>query len=145
MTATFQSHNIHSYLMDTCSCSTMPYNIIHVWITIPYGRYFHRKSEKAFKINFCGFKFCDSNQSRGMALLHKRWCNWYTRSRSSFVTVGINFHGWENFMTTKSIMHENNENYIAPHENYPPYGSSTHIHGNLPIVDNNYERLWLTL
>ena len=31
---------------------------------------FHEKSEKALKIKFCGFKFRDSNQSRGMAL-HK--------------------------------------------------------------------------
>ena len=33
---------------------------------------FRGKSEKALKINFRGFKFCDSNQSRGVALLHKR-------------------------------------------------------------------------
>ena len=30
-----------------------------------------RKSKKVLKINFCGFKFYDSNQSRVMAL-HKR-------------------------------------------------------------------------
>ena len=30
---------------------------------------FHGKSEKALKINFRGFKFRDSNQSRGVALL----------------------------------------------------------------------------
>ena len=29
------------------------------------------KSEKVLKINFCAFKFRDSNQSRGVALLHK--------------------------------------------------------------------------
>ena len=28
-----------------------------------------RKSEKALKIKFCGFKFRDSNQSSGVALL----------------------------------------------------------------------------
>ena len=33
---------------------------------------FRGKSEKALKFNFRGFKFHDSNQSRGMALLHKR-------------------------------------------------------------------------
>ena len=33
---------------------------------------FHGKFEKALKINIRGFKFRDSNQSRGMALLHKR-------------------------------------------------------------------------
>ena len=32
---------------------------------------FRGKSEKALKINFCGFKFRDSNQSRGVAPLHK--------------------------------------------------------------------------
>ena len=36
------------------------------------GSNFHGKSEKALKINFRGFKFRDSNQSRGVALLHKR-------------------------------------------------------------------------
>ena len=36
------------------------------------GSNFHGKSEKALKIIFCGFKFRDSNQSRGVALLHKR-------------------------------------------------------------------------
>ena len=34
------------------------------------GANFHGKSEKA--LNFCGFKFRDSNQSRGVALLHKQ-------------------------------------------------------------------------
>ena len=43
---------------------------------------FRGKSEKALKINFRGFKFCYSNQSRGMALLQ---CNRYTRSRSSLL------------------------------------------------------------
>ena len=33
---------------------------------------FRGKSEKTLKINFRGFKFRDSNQSRGVALLHKR-------------------------------------------------------------------------
>ena len=39
------------------------------------GVNFHGKSEKALKINFRDFKFrdiFDSNQSRGVALLHKR-------------------------------------------------------------------------
>ena len=31
------------------------------------------------------FKFCDSNQSRGLALLHKQWYNRYTCSRSSLL------------------------------------------------------------
>ena len=45
---------------------------------IPYGAgvifvgsNFRGKSEKALKINFRGFEFCYSNQSRGVALLHK--------------------------------------------------------------------------
>ena len=33
---------------------------------------FRGKSEKALKINFRGFKFRDSNQSKGVVLLHKR-------------------------------------------------------------------------
>ena len=40
---------------------------------------FRGESEKALKIKFHGFKFRDSNQSRGVAL-HKRWCNRYTHS-----------------------------------------------------------------
>ena len=36
------------------------------------GSNFRGKSEKAHKINFRGFKFRESNQSRGVALLHKR-------------------------------------------------------------------------
>ena len=36
------------------------------------GSNFRGKSEKALKINFRGFKFRDSNKSRGVALLHKR-------------------------------------------------------------------------
>ena len=36
------------------------------------GANFSGMSEKALKINFRGFKFHDSNQSRGVALLHKR-------------------------------------------------------------------------
>ena len=43
-----------------------------VWRIIFVGSNFRGKSEKALKINFRGFKFRDSNQSRGMALLHKR-------------------------------------------------------------------------
>ena len=43
-----------------------------VWWVIFVGSNFHGKSEKALKINFRGFKFRDSNQSRGVALLHKR-------------------------------------------------------------------------
>ena len=42
-----------------------------VWWVIFVGASFHGKSEEALKINFCGFKFRDSNQSRGVAL-HKR-------------------------------------------------------------------------
>ena len=45
-----------------------------VWWVLFMGANFHGKSEKALKINFCGFKFHDSNQSRGMAL-HKRRYN----------------------------------------------------------------------
>ena len=40
-----------------------------VWRVIFMGANFRGKSEKALKFNF---KFCDSNQSRGVALLHKR-------------------------------------------------------------------------
>ena len=47
----------------------MHYTIL--WQVIVVGANFHGKSEKALKINFHGFKFHDSNQSRGMAL-HKR-------------------------------------------------------------------------
>ena len=36
------------------------------------GSNFRGESEKAIKINFPDFKFRDSNQSRGVALLHKR-------------------------------------------------------------------------
>ena len=36
------------------------------------GSNFRGKSEKALKISFHGFKFHDSNQFRGVALLHKR-------------------------------------------------------------------------
>ena len=43
-----------------------------VWRVIFVGTNFRGKSEKALKINFCGFKFRDSNQYRDMAL-HK--CN----------------------------------------------------------------------
>ena len=43
-----------------------------VWRVIFVGSNFRGKSEKALKINFCGFNFRDSNQSRGVALLHKR-------------------------------------------------------------------------
>ena len=43
-----------------------------VWRVIFVGSNYRGKSEKALKINFRGFKFRDSNQSRGMALLHKR-------------------------------------------------------------------------
>ena len=47
----------------------------HIKINILYrmavGANFHGKSEKALKINFRGFKFHDSNQSRGVAL-HKQ-------------------------------------------------------------------------
>ena len=32
---------------------------------------FRIKSEKALKFNFRGYKFCDSNQSGGVALLHQ--------------------------------------------------------------------------
>ena len=43
-----------------------------VWRVIFVGTNFRGKSEKALKINFYGFKIRDSNQSRGMALLHKQ-------------------------------------------------------------------------
>ena len=45
---------------------------ITVWRVIFVGSNFRGKSEKTLKINFRGFKFRDSNQSRGVALLHKR-------------------------------------------------------------------------
>ena len=51
--------------LQSCSSST-------VWRVIFVRANFHAKSEKALKINFCSFKFRDSNQSRGMALLHKQ-------------------------------------------------------------------------
>ena len=44
----------------------------YVWRIIFMGANFCVKSEKALKINFRGFKFRDSNQSRDVALLHKR-------------------------------------------------------------------------
>ena len=51
------------------------------------GSNFSGKSEKALKNNFRGFKFRNSNQSRGVALLHKRLCNRYTcRLAIYFVT-----------------------------------------------------------
>ena len=43
-----------------------------VWRVIFVGSNFRGKSEKALKINFYDFKFRDSNQSRGVALRHKR-------------------------------------------------------------------------
>ena len=43
-----------------------------IWRVIFVGSNFRGKSEKALKIIFRGFKFRDSNQSRGAALLHKR-------------------------------------------------------------------------
>ena len=49
------------------------YDIVYiytVWGVIFMGTNFRGKSEKALKINFRGFKFHDSNQSRGVALLH---------------------------------------------------------------------------
>ena len=49
----------------------------HIWRIIFVGANFHGKSEEALKINFCGFKFRDSNQSRGMTLHDTR-----ARSRS---------------------------------------------------------------
>ena len=36
------------------------------------GSNFRGKSEKALKINLRGFKFRDSNQYRGVAVLHKQ-------------------------------------------------------------------------
>ena len=51
-------------------------NVLHIWHTvwrvIFAGSNFRGKSEKALKINFRGFKFRDSSQYRGVALLHKR-------------------------------------------------------------------------
>ena len=49
-------------------------NIRHSTLTFVYrmAGNFRGKSEKALKINFRGFKFRDSKQSRGVALLHKR-------------------------------------------------------------------------
>ena len=38
-----------------------------IWQVIFVGANFCGKSEKALKVNFCGFKFHDSNQSRGVA------------------------------------------------------------------------------
>ena len=43
-----------------------------VWRVIFVGSNFRGKSEKTLKINFRGFKFRDSNQYRGVAVLHKR-------------------------------------------------------------------------
>ena len=44
-----------------------------VWRVIIFvGSNFRGKSEKALKNNYHGFKFRDSDQSRGMVLLHKR-------------------------------------------------------------------------
>ena len=56
-----------------------------VWRVIFVGSNFRWKSEKVLKINFCAFKLHDSNQCRGVALLHKRWCNRYTLSRPSLL------------------------------------------------------------
>ena len=58
------------------------------------GSNFNGKSEKALKINFRGFKFRDNNQSRGVALLHKRLCNRYMRSRSSLLLSHIPTETW---------------------------------------------------
>ena len=48
-----------------------------VWRVIFGDANFRVKSEKALRINFRGFKFRDSNQSRNV-VLHKHWCNQYT-------------------------------------------------------------------
>ena len=42
------------------------------WRVIFVGSNFCGKSEKVLKIYFRGFKFHDSNQYRGVAVLHKR-------------------------------------------------------------------------
>ena len=42
-----------------------------VWQVIFVGANFREKSKMALKINFYGFKFRDSNQSRGVAQLQK--------------------------------------------------------------------------
>ena len=55
---------------------------IFIWRVIFVGSNFRGKS---IKINFHDSKFRDSNQSRGVALLHKLWCNRYKRSRSSLL------------------------------------------------------------
>ena len=47
-------------------------SVATIWRVILMGSNFRGKSEKALKINFRGFKFRDSNQFRGVALLHKR-------------------------------------------------------------------------
>ena len=66
-------------LQVACYLSLITYT---VWQVIIVGANFLGTSKKALKINFRDFKFRDSNQSRGVVLLHKRWCNRYTRSRS---------------------------------------------------------------
>ena len=56
----------------TASVHWMHTAMTTVWRVIFVGSNFRGKSEKALKINFRGFKFCDSNQSRGVALLYMR-------------------------------------------------------------------------
>ena len=45
--------------------------IVQISFTESLDQLVRGKSEKALKINFRGFKFCNSNQYRGIALLHK--------------------------------------------------------------------------
>ena len=62
-----------SYLWQGKSAAVVfqMYREYTVWRVIFVGSNFRGKSEKALKINFHDFKFRDSNQSRGVALLHK--------------------------------------------------------------------------
>ena len=68
-------------------CIQEPKKIAIVWRVIFVGANLRGKPENALKINFCGFKFRDSNQSRGVAL-HKRYvidAHARSRSRSSLL------------------------------------------------------------
>ena len=61
-----------SHDCDILNILVFIYYYYTVWWVTFVGFNFHGKSEKALKINLRGFKFRDSNQSRGVALLHKR-------------------------------------------------------------------------
>ena len=60
-------HPVRPKKQSMCLLWGCDYNT--VWRVIFVGSNFRWKSEIVLKINFCAFKFHDSNQSRGVALL----------------------------------------------------------------------------